>query len=1105
MGDDGRVSLAAVLFSDVVGSTELRVRAGDEAADRMRSAHDRITATAVDRHGGQIVKDLGDGVMAVFPAVASAIGAAQELHQQTDRWGRAEENEAFQLRVGISAGDLLADAGDHHGIAVLEARRLEEIAAPGAICTTSTALGLARASEDLTTKVIGPRRLKGLPGDVEVVSVVWDPIPDRPDALPAHLPPFAARGWLPFAGRERVLASLHDAWRRTEAGTGQVVLLEGEPGIGKTRATTEFAATLDGWGVRVLGGRCDEQLPAPFRPLGEALRWYLGHGGHAALDGLGSDSGELGRLVPGLVGALPTPLEPAAIDDVSARLRLVQAIESWVADGDDPRYGAGTLLVVDDLQWADPETVLALRHLAVAARSRLLVVCTFRDTDVGPNHPLTPTLADLRRLPNVERIRVLGLDIAGVRELITRTGGRRLDDGGVAFADHIRHRTSGNPFFVGELLRHFREVGALVHDGDQWTGAAQILEGGVPASVREVVGRRLDRLPGSCLPTLQTAAVIGHDFDAALVSDVLGISILEVASGLEAAAGAGLVEETEVERFAFSHALVRESLYHELSATRRAYMHRATAEAIERRHADDLDSVAIELATHWMAADGPDARPRSVDAAVVAAEQALRQRAPEGAAAWFRQAAAAAAGDGSLAAQRRSALVGEALARRMSGEPGYRDTALEAARESIDAGDAETTHAALTIYARFGYSVEQQADPLKLELLRAALERFDFEPVHRMELLGAVAVELLLAGDMDGRRDLLIEIDALLPQLSLGEQGAILAHGSMWNFSAYDRDALLHRTALLEAALTDHEQRHPDARPPEWVPEAKQFMVYLACFAGDRAMLDRAMQRLRDDVETTTDSMRVMWADVTEAMVANLDGRFDDADGHTGRYIDAMQRAGAPEAMSWAGLGMFATARERGALGGLLDAFASFAENSPPGGPANAGVAFMALATGDEERALALFDRVVVDDIADDGTIGFTMPLLCEVAAAVGDEGRCRELIERLDRWRGIHLTCGPVYAGAADRLSALLLDRVGEHAAADAHFAEAIDQHRAMGSYVWEARTRLDWASALLDREDRAEARLHLDAAGELVGESEPLEISSRLIALRAVAGGRD
>ena len=1101
MRNEGRVSLRAVLFSDVVGSTRLRVRAGDEAADRMRAAHDRITADAVRRAGGEVVKDLGDGVMAVFASMSAAIAAATELQQECDRWGRAAANESFELRIGISAGDVLPDAGDYHGIAVLEARRLEQIAAPSAIWTTATALGMTRAAENLETEAVGARALEGLPDDVEVVSVIWDPVPDVPAPLPDHFPPFAVRGWLPFAGRDHVLSTLHEAWRQAEDGNGPVVLLEGEPGVGKTRAATEFAAELDGWGVRVLGGRCDEQLPAPFRPIGEALRWYLRNRDEISPELLGNDAGEMARLAPGLGDSLPPPLDPADTDDVSARLRLIQAIESWLADGDDPRFGAGTLLVLDDLQWADPETVLTLRHLASAARSRLLIVCTFRDTDVGPNHPLTPTLADLRRLPNVSRIRLEGLDVHGVRELMTRTGGRRLDDGGLAFADDIRHRTAGNPFFVGELLRHFNEVGALVHDGDQWTSSRDLLERPVPASVREVVQRRLDRLPGSCLPILRTAAVIGHDFDAGLVADVLDLSVHEVVSGLEAASSAGLVDETEAERFAFAHAIVRESLYHDLSATRRAYMHRSTAEALERLHAGDLDAVAVELATHWTAADGPDAVPRSVDAAVAAAERALRQRAPDGAAAWFRRAAVAAAGDESLAAVRRSALVGEARARRMSGEPGYRDTALSAARESLDAGDAETTHAALTIYARFGYSVEQQADPLKLELLRAALERFDYEPVRRMELLGALAIELLLAGDMDARRELLVEIDELLPELPLDEQGAILAYGPMWNFSAYDRAALLHRTALLEAALVDHQMRHPDERPPEWVPEAKQFMVYLACFAGDRGMLDRALERLRDDVATTTDSMRIMWADVTEALVANLDGRFEDADIHTNRYIDAMQRAGAPEAMSWAGLGMFATGRERNSLEGLLEAFASFAEHSPPGGPANAGVAFMALATGDAGRASVLFERVAVDDIADDGTLAFTMPLLCEVAAAVGDDSRCRGLLHQLEHWRGIHLASGPVYCGAADRLAALLHDRLGDPVVADALFAEAVEQHEALRSPLWAARTHLDWASSLLIRGEVAAASTHLGAAGDLVSPGQLPAIEARLADLRQAA----
>lgn len=161
----------------------------------------------------------------------------------------------------------------------------------------------------------------------------------------------------------------------------------------------------------------------------------------------------------------------------------------------------------------------------------------------------------------------------------------------------------------------------------------------------------------------------------------------------------------------------------------------------------------------------------------------------------------------------------------------------------------------------------------------------------------------------------------------------------------------------------------------------------------------------------------------------------------------------------------------------------------------------MALVTGDEERAKALFDAVNVPEIADDGTLGFTMPLLCEVAAAVGDEERCRELIERLDRWRGIHLSCGPVYGGAVDRLSAMLHDRVGDAAAADALFSTAVDQHRAMRSDLWEARTRLDWSQSLLRRGDPASARPHLDAVQVTVASADFPEIEARLDVLRESA----
>jgi len=208
---------------------------------------------------------------------------------------------------------------------------------------------------------------------------------------------------------------------------------------------------------------------------------------------------------------LPAPLRS---DPETERYRLFDAVAAWLAatSADEP-----VLLVLDDLQWAARPTLLLLRHIARAGAGRVLVLGTYRDTDMTHDHPLGEVVADLRRQGGLARLSLSGLDGAGVQAFVEQAAGRALDDTGVALAGAVFEETEGNPFFVREVLRHLAETGAVEQGADGWVTCRSVEELGIPEGVRDVVGRRLSRMSGDTNRALRVAAVVGPEFELDVV------------------------------------------------------------------------------------------------------------------------------------------------------------------------------------------------------------------------------------------------------------------------------------------------------------------------------------------------------------------------------------------------------------------------------------------------------------------------------------------------------------------------------------------------------------------------------------------------------------
>ena len=344
-----------------------------------------------------------------------------------------------------------------------------------------------------------------------------------PAGLPDRLAQAAATPWV---GRQEQLDRLHEALEGARGGEASLMLLTGEGGIGKTRLLAQLAAGAEGF--TVLYGRCDEEELFPFGPWIEMLGGHLAGVEDAELgELLGAEAGDLARLLPELRSRLPELEEPPRADPESERLRLFLAVEALLA-----RLARRSPLVViiDDLHWADRSSLLLGRQM-VRARGlgRVLMLGTYRDTELTERHPLQEVLADLERDAPLNRIGLPGLDPQEIAELV----GAHTGDVAPDTVRAIGQETHGNPFFVKQLLHHIEEEGQSRPDGGF----------GLSAGLRDVIARRIDRLPDEAGRVLRVAALTGRDFELGVVEHVVDLPEDELLDLLDAAVRAGILVE----------------------------------------------------------------------------------------------------------------------------------------------------------------------------------------------------------------------------------------------------------------------------------------------------------------------------------------------------------------------------------------------------------------------------------------------------------------------------------------------------------------------------------------------------------------------------------
>jgi tetratricopeptide (TPR) repeat protein len=400
-----------------------------------------------------------------------------------------------------------------------------------------------------------------------------------------------ARGRL--VAREEELAYMRAVWQRAAAGEGQVLLVSGEPGVGKSRLVRELVTQVQVAGNRALVGECYSEGGAPYAPFGQMVR--------RALE---SDAGE-GPALPDFVLADLVALAPAlrlrfpnvppnpALDPESQQQRL---IESVVALCTALSKQGPLLLVLEDGHWADSGSLALLRNLARRTRKQpVLIVVTYREVELDETRPFRDVLVDLNRERLATHLELSRLDREGTRQLLAVLLAEAIAP---EFLDGIYRATEGNPFFVEEMCKALVEDGSLTFVDGRWQRPSMERLDLLPRSVRLAIQSRVGELPEQVQRTLEMAAILGREFSADVLTEAMakaGADEAAVIEALETGLRAQLVEEVGGARelfFAFIHALVAATLAEEVPILRRRRLHRYAAEAVERLHPEDNEALA---------------------------------------------------------------------------------------------------------------------------------------------------------------------------------------------------------------------------------------------------------------------------------------------------------------------------------------------------------------------------------------------------------------------------------------------------------------------------------------------------------------------------------
>jgi len=897
-----------------------------------------------------------------------------------------------------------------------------------------------------------------------------------------------------FVGRREEMDGLKEALEGALSGRGALAMLAGEPGIGKTRLAEEFGVYAGLRGAQLLTGRCYEVgASLPYRPFYEAFRQYARSRPDEELRSqLGPGAPEIATLVSEIRARFPDIEEAPKLDPDAERLRLFESVAEFLHNASLARP---IVLHLDDLHWADKPSLLLLQHLAERTTGdRLLILGAYRDVELDRTHPLSSALGALRRLPNHRRVLLRGLSQESVVDLLT------IIDPSEAGADRRRtlaaalyKETEGNPFFIREVLAHLVETGKIVHEEGRWVPrVTSVSELGIPEGVREVIGRRLSRLSDDCNRMLTRASTMAGGFSWEALKAISGVTPVEAQPAapdapseaqlldlLEEALDSQLIAErrTEGGTYDFTHALIRQTLYEELSTPRRVLLHRQIGEALEQLYAANVEPHLSELAHHfYQAAPGGDVE-KAIDYAQRAGDRAVSLVAWEEAAGHYHRA---------LQALELLPVRDERRQLEILLALGGREAFARAADVARRIGDVDAFASAALGFASLLQTLGE-VDPQIIALLEEALDLVAPGDSALRAMVTARLAQALEFGDQRERRTAL-EQEALAMARRVGDKAALAyTLGRITSNAAgvYSR----HGTDL--AGLIDEGLRLAQETGNKWAAMMGYVhRAFVSLALGERDAADAAI----DVYERLVGELRASgFVPQLRAMQARLDGRLDAVEALAQQGLVEGQRSYPQNALVAFGGQMLDLRRAQGRVFELEGAVKGLADQFPLVPTYRAAVAQM-YEEGDRfDETRAVFEELARGDFAafpDDSLQPILLVILADVCHYLDDQPRAATLYEILLPLADLCIVYpfGAGSTGSASLPLGALATVLGRFADAERHFDDAIAMNRKLRAPTWVAEAQLGYARMLLKRDapgDGARARellqLALDAGQEM------------------------
>jgi DNA-binding SARP family transcriptional activator/tetratricopeptide (TPR) repeat protein len=892
----------------------------------------------------------------------------------------------------------------------------------------------------------------------------------------------------PLIGRERELAVLLDGLDETLSGHGGLYVIAGEPGIGKSRLADELAARARESGAVTLFGRAWEAGGAPaYWPWVQAIRSYLRDRDPTTVrEQLGAGAAHVAQMLPELRELLPDVGEPPSLDPEGARFSLFEATASFLREAGEAQP---LVLVLDDLHAADVPSLLLLRFLAQQpAEMRVMVLAIHRDPELAPDHPLAARLTELTRNAT-QSLRLRGLPEADVTRFIAAS--QELEpSAGLAAAIH--RKTEGNPLFVGEVLRLLAAEGRLE----------------IPASVREVIARRLRHLSDDCKRVLTLASVLGREFELDALVRVSERELDEVLELLDEAIAAGVVGEVPGShgRLRLAHVLIRDTLYDELPAIERLRLHAQVGEALEGLYANDLDPHLTELAHHFDAALPAGDAAKATEYARRAGDRAARLLAYEEAGRLYAIAIEIVETHGAGDPIEQSELLlrlGDVQARAGDVVPA-KETFLRAAEIAREAAMAkQLARAALGYGGRFVWSRawgDTKLVPLLEEALAALPEEDSDLHVRLLTRLAAGPYRDTLSPES---REVMSQAAVDMAR-RLGRPAA-LAYALDGRYGAnWGPDVLVNRLAIsneliaVARAAGDAERAYAgyDSR-------------YIALLEfGDLPAAHQAHEAGAELANQLRQPAQLWDSSVRRAQLALFEGRFEEAEGAIREGLEIglpVQSANAQLAFD---LQLYGLRREQGRLAEVVDVVEQ-AVDAYPAYPVWRYVlldVFTELGLKEKaHRALAASAAKNYPKYLEMQWL-YAMSVLPEVCRYLEDAEAAADVYERLRPypWRNAVLP-RELCRGSVSRGLGICAATMFRWDAAARHFEDALAMNTEMGARPWLAHTQYDYALMLLARGepgDRVRAEELLTWATTIGQELGMTALVDKVRALRPIAG---